>query len=64
MGKQVLITMGDFKQIEKTEKMLDRAFYKLELLSADIKDDEVSKKMEFIFKDLGNCVEALRNVIK
>lgn len=64
MDKQVIISMGDFRQIEKTEKVLDRAFNRLEHVIGEITDEPTLFELEFVFKDLGNGIEALRNVIR
>lgn len=64
MDKQVIISMGDFKQIENVYKKLDKVFYNLEHLSEDIEDDNISKKLNYIFKDLKDCIDGLGSAIK
>ena len=64
MDKQVIIGMGDFKQIKNVYKKLDKAFYKLENLSEDIEDENIAKQLDVIFKELNDCIEGLGSAIK
>lgn len=64
MDKQVIMSMGDFKQIENVYKKLDKVFYKLEILSEDIESENITKRLDVIFKELNVCIEGLGNAIK
>lgn len=64
MDKQVIIGMGDFKQIGIAYNKLDRVFYELEHLSEDIEDENISKKLDCIFREFKKCIDGLGSAIK